>query len=343
MNTRRIVTPIAFALLASSWGMGAQAQTSVQFYGLVGGYAGTTKLSGAPAATTVVNGGGLTTSFFGFSGTEDLGGGNSVFFKLESFFQPDTGVYGRNATDPLFSRNAFVGINTRYGKLSIGRHMTPLYISMQAVNPFVGSVQFSPLVVQSFIPTFSNTIIGDSVWNNTVQYSTPSFGGLVGTLDYAPGEVAGRSGVANSAAHLRYDKGPLTAVLSGQRVRTLSTGSVPLLTEQKAWLAGAAYNLGVVKLYAAGTGTNTYGTRMSTRTWSVGANAPLGSGYSLIAAYARTGREAFKLVNTSRQTASLALDYALSKRFDLFLVGMADKRNDAATGLSTGAGMRFSF
>ena len=134
--------------------------------------------------------------------------------------RPDTGAYGRTAVDPLFSRNAYVGIGTRFGKLSIGRHMTPLYISMQAVNPFVGSVQFSPLVLQSFIPTFSNTIIGDSVWNNTIQYSTPSFGGLVGTLDYAPGEVTGRSGVANSAAHLRYDNGPLTAVLSGQRVRT---------------------------------------------------------------------------------------------------------------------------
>ena len=100
---------------------------------------------------------------------------------------------------------------------------------------------------------------------------------------------------------------------------------------------------GRVVVFAAGTGTNTYGTRMSTRTWSLGANMPLGSGYSLIGAYARTSRDAFNLANTSRQTTSLALDYALSKRFDLFLVGMADKRNDAGTGLSTGAGMRFSF
>lgn len=344
MRTRRIVTAMAIALAIQTWCAPAVAQpSSVQFYGLVGSYVGTTKLSGARSATTVVNGGGLTTSFFGFRGEEDLGGGTAAFFTLESFFQPDSGAYGRTAADPLWSRNAFVGVKGRYGKLSIGRHMTPTYISMQAVNPFGGSVQFSPLVLQSFIPTFNNAVLGDSIWNNTVQYSTPSFGGLVGTLDYAPGEVAGRSGVANVGAHGRYDAGPLTAVVSWQRVRMLSTGTVPLLTEQKASLVGAAYNFGVVKVFAAGVGTNTYGVPTSTRTWSLGANVPLEKGYSVIAAYARTDRDTPNLASTERQTATLCLDYALSRRTDLFLVGMADKRSGAGAGTSTAAGMRHTF
>lgn len=344
MNTRRIVTPMALAILACSAPALAQAQSSaVQFYGLVGAYAGTSKISGAPSATTVVNGGGLTTSYFGFRGEEDLGDGTSAFFTLESFFQPDTGVYGRTTADPLFSRNAFVGLRTRLGKLSIGRHMTPTYISMQAVNPFVGSVQFSPLVLQTYIPTFNNAILGDSIWNNTVQYSTPSINGLVGTLDYGPGEVAGRSGVANVGAHVRYDAGPLIAVASLQRVRNLSTATVPLLVEQNAWLAGVAYDLRVVKLYAAGVGTDTYGTRTATRTWSLGANLPLGQGFSLIGGYARTSRATPQLLGTTRQTATLCLDYALSKRTDVFMLAMEDKRSDAGAGASTAVGLRHAF
>jgi predicted porin len=344
MTTRRIVTPLAFAFLAGACSAQAQAQSSqVQFYGLVGAYAGTSKLSGAPEATTVVNGGGLTTSFFGFKGEEDLGGGTSAFFMLESFFQPDSGAYGRTSADPLWSRNAIVGLKGKYGKISIGRHMTPTYYNMQAVNPFVGSVQFSPLVLQSFIPSFNNAIIGDSIWNNTVQYTTPSYGGLVGTVDYGPGEVTGRSGIANLGLHLRYDAGPLVAVASDQRVRQLSTGTVPVLTEQKAWLAGFAYDLRVVKLFAAGVGTDTYGVPTSTRTWSGGATVPLSGGYSIIAAYAHTGRDTPGLVSTSRQTGTLCLDYALSKRTDLFVLGMVDKRSDAGAGTSTAVGMRQAF
>lgn len=344
MRTRRIVTSMAAAMALAPWCTQVQAQsTSVQFYGLIGSYVGTTKVSGAPSSTTVVNGGGLTTSFFGFRGEENLGGGTSAFFTLESFFQPDSGMYGRNPADPLFSRNAFVGLKGRYGKISIGRHMTPTYISMQAVNPFGGSVQFSPLVVQSFIPAFNNAVLGDSVWNNTVQYSTPSFGGLVGTLDYAPGETAGRSGVANTGVHLRYDAGPLTAVASGQRVRLLSTATVPVLTEQKAWLAGFAYDFRVVKVYAAAVGTETYGTPTSTRTWSLGATMPLGRGYRLIAAYAHTDRDTPKVASTDRRTGTLCLDYSLSKRTDLFLAAMNDKRSGAGSGTSTALGIRHTF
>ena len=67
MRTRRIVTSMAAAMALAPWCTQVQAQsTSVQFYGLIGSYVGTTKVSGAPSSTTVVNGGGLTTSFFGF-------------------------------------------------------------------------------------------------------------------------------------------------------------------------------------------------------------------------------------------------------------------------------------
>jgi predicted porin len=64
-------------------------------------------------------------SFWGIRGEEDIGGGNSVFFNLENFFQPDTGALGRTAADPFFSRNAYFGIKTAAGKLSFGHQTKP--------------------------------------------------------------------------------------------------------------------------------------------------------------------------------------------------------------------------
>jgi predicted porin len=343
MTVRSIVTPVAaFALL--SMAAAAQAQTqpqssSVQLYGLVGAYAGSAKLSGAPSSTTVVGGGGMTTSFFGFRGEENLGGGTSAFFTLESFFQPDTGTQGRNATDPLFSRNAYVGLNTQVGKVSFGRHMTPYYINMQVVNPFGGSVVFSPLVVQSYMPTYNNAVLGDSVWNNSVQYTSPNLNGLTTTAIYGAGEVAGHAGVANMGLSARYVRGALTAVGSVQRVRIPGTQ----LTEQKAWLGGFNYDFRVVKVYAAGEGTQTYGPRAATRTWALGMTVPVSARSSILAGWARTARTAAIVPDNFRNTATVSYDYTLSKHTDVYLAGMYDKRSNAGTGRTTAVGLRHTF
>jgi predicted porin len=322
----------------------AQAQTappaSVQLYGLVGAYAGSTRLSGAPASTVQLGGGGLTTSFFGIRGEEGLGGGNSAFFTVESFFQPDTGAQGRSAADPLFSRNAFVGINTGAGRVSLGRHMNPTYINMQVVNPFVGSVAFSPLVTQSLVPAFNNTIIGDSIWNNTIEYTSPNLSGLTATVIYGLGEVAGQPGVGNLGVHARYVDGPFTAVASVQRVRT----PVPqLVSEQTAYVGGFNYDFKVVKVYAATVGTQTYGKRASSHAYELGVSVPVSAAGTVLAEWSRTARNATGIADTARNTGTVAYDYALSKRTDVYVLAMYDKRSDARSGTTAAVGVRQTF
>jgi predicted porin len=343
MTVRYIARPAAaMALLCLA--AAAQAQTappqSVEIYGLVGAYVGRTQLSGASASTVQVGGGGLTTSYFGIRGVEDLGGGNSVFFTLESFFQPDTGAQGRTAADPFFSRNAFVGINTAVGRFSAGRQTNPTYTNMQVVNPFVSSVAFSPLVVQSLVPAFNNTIIGDTVWNNTIQYTSPNLSGLTATVIYGLGEVAGQAGVANLGLHARYGNGPFTAVASVQRVRT----PVPLLvSEQTAYLSGFNYDFKVVKVYAATVGTQTYGKRASSRAYELGVSVPVSSAGTVLAEWSRTARNATGIADTARNTGTIAYDYALSKRTDIYVLAMYDKRSDAASGKTGALGLRHTF
>ena len=90
---------------------GAHAQSSVEVSGLVDVFAGSIKNSGDAGRKSVVDSGGLTTSWFGFKGTEDLGGGLKANFQLTSFIKVDTGSQGRFANDTFFSRDANVSLS----------------------------------------------------------------------------------------------------------------------------------------------------------------------------------------------------------------------------------------
>lgn len=91
---------------------GAQAQSSVQLMGLTDVFVGSMKNAGDAGSSKVVNSGGMTTSWFGFKGTEDLGGGLRANFALTSFIKVDSGSQGRFANDTFFSRDANVGLST---------------------------------------------------------------------------------------------------------------------------------------------------------------------------------------------------------------------------------------
>jgi predicted porin len=75
---------LAFAALSP---VAANAQSSVQVYGIVDAVVGSFKDSGDPAATVGLLNGGQTTSFYGIRGTEDLGGGFKADFEIEGRFQ----------------------------------------------------------------------------------------------------------------------------------------------------------------------------------------------------------------------------------------------------------------
>lgn len=64
---------------------GAFAQTNVTVQGAVDIFAGSLKYSGDAARRSVVNSGGITTSYFGFKGSEYLGGGLRAEFALNGF------------------------------------------------------------------------------------------------------------------------------------------------------------------------------------------------------------------------------------------------------------------
>jgi predicted porin len=337
---RVLACAIAAAVLCSATSA-ARADDGVQLYGLVGSYAGSIKRSDAVARTDVVGSGGLTTSWWGIRGGEDLGNGVKAIFQLEEFFQPDTGGAGRSSTDPTgFSRSGWVGLSGAYGQLTIGRHTSPYYVSMQLVNPFGSSVVFSPLVVQSYVASFSNTVIGDTVWSNVIQYVAPTFGGLSTTVVYAPGEVAGDSNVNNAGVHLRYIQGALTAVLSAQRVRTVA---VAPSTGQEAYLAGVAYGAVVAKLYASYQATENAVTDITSRTWQLGTSVPVTKSGSILASWAHTSINNPKVAVGDHDTAALGYDVYLSRRTDIYATYLYDHIDTRVKGNSYAVGIRHTF
>jgi predicted porin len=334
--TKKLIAASVAAALALP-ALTAHAESSVQLYGLLGMYLGHMHRSGTAASVTQLGQGGLVTSYIGFRGTEDLGGGLHTIFALEAWLQPDNGAAGRSAADPFFSRNSYVGFEGGFGRATAGRQTNPTYLQLGAVSAFGGSTVFSPLILQSFIATYGNTIIGDTVWNNTLQYTSPRWNGLAFTGIYGLGEVPDRNGVSNVGLHANYANGPLTAVFSSQRVRTPVTAP---MTQQNATIGGVAYDFKLAKLFASLGHTSAEGVRNETHTSSLGVRVPAGSG-AVMAEWARTRRETTG--STTRDTGSLGYDYFLSKRTDLYLVYSRDRLTAFSPESSVALGVRHTF
>ncbi len=339
---------LAACLAAAS--VGAQAQSTVQLMGLVDVYAGAMKMAGDASRRSVVNSGGMTTSWWGMSGSEDLGGGMKASFMLTSFFQADTGVTGRFG-EQQFSRDANVSLSSGLGTLTLGRGKAPNFLPTISFNPMGDSYTFSPLVLHSSVPVgtfgayrWTGTVPADTGWSNQITYSSPTFAGLKGNLHYQLGEQG--SG-ANESAHnvgfnLFYSAGPLglTAYWERDEINNPFPPNAVLVSgTNTAWMLGGTYDAGFVKLFAtAGKSSNAADT-IDKQTTSLGASAPMGAG-KLLAAVARTKND---VADTRRTTTTVGYDHTLSKRTDAYAMLMHDKITSYSSGTSFGVGVRHRF
>lgn len=358
LRTTLKASALAAVLAASS--SAAFAQSSVQLYGQVDAWAGVTKFPGDNAAVNV-GGGGMSTSYWGLKGSEDLGGGYKAIFTVESFFRPQNGQYGRFQGDTFFARNSYVGIESPYGTLTAGRLTTQLFVSTILFNPFIDSYTFSPMVSHVFLglstyPTYTTDqgVVGDSGWNNAVQYSTPDFNGLTGSAMYAFGNQAGEGGSRKWSVQGLYFHGPFAATAVYQYVNFVnepgdiggfSAGGPTAalgLKSQGVGQVGLSYDLKYVKFFGQYMYTANW---QQVGSWHVntaqgGVSVPLGTGTAMASyAYSRdTGG-----LNQTRQTAAIGYDYPLSKRTDVYAAYMYDHFDNMSSGMTYGAGIRAKF
>lgn len=136
------------------------------------------------------------TSFFGFKGSEDLGGGMKALFDLESGFA--TGNGEENGGTALWNRRAYIGLSGDMGTLKLGRDLT-----------------LPSDVVWSLDPTGQQamgtaTLAKGRNWPQTssqVQYISPDFNGFSAIAMYGFGGVAGSTkDNSSSGLELGYSK-----------------------------------------------------------------------------------------------------------------------------------------
>ena len=322
----------------------AHAQSSVQVTGLVDMYVGSMKLAGDTSKTNVVGSGGLTTSWLGFKGTEDLGGGLKASFALTSFLRTDTGTPGRFTGDPFFSRDANIGLSGGFGSVRMGRDLAPNFLPSIVANPFGDSFTFSPLVLHMNVSPFNasgwgQTTPADTGWSNEVIYTTPDIGGLTANVHYQFGEVAGNSSKKNIGVNALYFNGPLTLTGFYERDQVNSPTPGLLGATQKDWMLGGTYDFNVAKAFLTYGQSSTDGSDIKAKTAQLGASVPLGAG-KVLASWAQT-----KLSSTdvSRKTFTVGYDYDLSKRTDLYAMLMNDRITHQTSGNSLGLGIRHRF
>ncbi len=336
----------------------AHAQSSVQLYGQIDEWVGSQKPPGGQR-TWELGGGGMSTSYWGFKGSEDLGSDFKTIFALEAFFRPQNGQYGRFAGDTFFGRNAYVGVESRYGTFAAGRLTTQLFISTILFNPFADSFQFSPMIYHTYLgmgtfpayPTDQGSL-GDSSWNNAVSYSSPNFGGLTGGVMYALGNQAGLASQHKDSAQVLYFNGPLAATaayqymnfntVAGDFANPAGADVVAALRSQSIAQLGVTYDLKFVKLYS-----QYMLTRNSVATGDYHVNTGQGgftvpvAGGTVMASYAYS-KDAGGL-NQKRSTYALGYDYPLSRRTDLYAAYMSDKFSAQPAGDTFGVGIRVKF
>lgn len=205
-------------------------------------------------------------SRFGLRGSEDLGNGMTVSFKLENGFDADSGKLGQDGR--LFGREASLTLAGAFGQVSFGR--------MGGVASAAGTYDYVYAIGDAF-DGFDNDIGGlvqSGRYDNMITYQTPEFAGMKVLAQYsfknntvadADGKGAeGEEGktttnrYASLAAVGQYGNLNLVAAYELQNFRHVSmTDSVVAdrgqhNDDQHTFYVGGNYDFGVTKVFALG-------------------------------------------------------------------------------------------
>lgn len=223
---------VVLAMLGTGFTGTAMAQSSVTLYGIVDQSVRFTTNSNAQNGNQVqLTNGAITNSRWGLKGSEDLGGGLSAIFDLESGFEPENGQLDSGA---LFGRYAYVGISSPYGTLTMGRQGT------EAFN-FTGD--FDPLTVANYADNSWPFFMTIGRISNAISYAGLFDGLHIGVTGTLGGQAGSFSTGSSISMRMSYDMGPLSFGGTYQDVRDLKNNS------QRMWGAAAKYRFASVTAF----------------------------------------------------------------------------------------------
>jgi predicted porin len=185
----------------------AYAQSSVTLYGVIDQGIDYTNNSGGHSLWHMQDGtyDGVFGSRWGLRGAEDLGGGLSAIFKLESGFSAENGQLRQGGR--LFGRQAYVGLkDDKFGTLTLGRQYDSVVDYLQPVT--APGIFGGPIVHAGDIDNTDNSFRVD----NSVKYASPVFSGLQfgGVYSFTNTNAPGRGTTGMWSLGATYSTGSLT-------------------------------------------------------------------------------------------------------------------------------------
>lgn len=356
------------ALAVASIAGAAFAQSSVTVYGIVDtGYSnysndgptGKVRQSGLSSSNTITN-------RLGFRGVEDLGGGLKAKFNLEMGYNADDGA-GQITTNTgnvqgagtpngalVFSRLAYVALESNLGEIRLGRDIHPGYYNYVVFDPFgaVGAAASLPSVqmIDAFVTTGAHIR-----FSNGINYFLPAnLGGIYGQLSYAPGEVAsnavaglgalGKDDGESYGARIGYAAGPVNVALGYAKVKAsviaAGTAAPGSINDRETLNLAGTYDFGVAKLWGqlARLDVDNYANRVgnvTNKSAMIGVTVPLGA-HLLKASYAQSENGGSQALTNQWETKKLGLgyEYRFSKRTAFYTsVAFTDNDNGGRTGV----------
>jgi len=290
-----------------------------------------------PCPATRIASGVATESHVGITGREPLNRDVAAVYRVEAGIELDTGA---GDAERLFGRQAFIGLDSRWGVLTLGRQYSLQYEALTGVaDPFHGGMAGA-----------ASNIAGSAVrrFDNTVKYVTPKVRGWSAGAIYSFGESAFSSKFNRAyGAVIGFEQAPFTVRIAHQRRYNLSdaTGVVPLVDySSRNTLIAANMTLKYATVYA-GYGINRgfgsapydpvapYGTMVvpaftdRSRDLLAGISIPYGNATFMLSYIRKDDRS---LANRDATQLAAGVVYALSKRTSVYTAfGKIDNRNGA--------------
>jgi predicted porin len=345
---------VATAILAAFAGA-AHAQSSVTLYGLVDAgitYVNHANTSAGPKSLYQYGDGVAQGSRWGLRGSEDLGGGLKAIFTLENGFNSGNGTLGQGGAE--FGRQAYVGLTQNgIGSLTLGRQysFSTDYLGGSYANggqTVAGNYGYHI----NDIDQLTSSRINNSIKFNSANFYGLTFGAMYGFSNQA-GSFAGAPGSSGSSAAysfgLNYANGPFGIGAAYTDIRfpgsaspsfstTLANASSLTGTSVAKDLAtagvGAKYSIGPATLWALWTHTNIEqitGHMTTFNAYEAGGKYAITP--ALTGALGYTYMQAKDLTNGHWNQIDASVDYALSKRTDVYLLGVfQDAKGKTASG-----------
>ena len=251
----------------------AQAQSSITMFGILDAsveysddQANASVVSGAVQQGDSgfrVNSGTQSGTRFGIRGVEDIGGGLKGIFTIEHRFSIDTGDTGggqitllpgaTNSTtnNKFWNGQAWVGLETRLGSITMGRQYTPIFWALIPAD----------FTVYGFYNNWAGftggnlngaTPQGPIRLDNSIAYKSPTMGGLTVFATYAFGENLSANGPgAGSPGSNTTGSGDIWGVAANWQLGGLYLGAGYHSVDQKAWSTAAGANTATESVLAA--------------------------------------------------------------------------------------------